>query len=266
MPMNVLEVSDVSIKYNGHLAVDRINFDVKEGDLLGIVGPNGAGKTTLFKAIIGLQNHSGKIKLFGYDEADYQPLLPLIGYVSQKVSFEPNFPATVSEVVSMGLIPEKKLRKGAVLLKNCGYSWNLLYQKVGKDSDKVLECLKTAGLESLKDRRIGDLSGGELQRVFIAKALVKDPVLLILDEPVTGVDADAQNKFYNVLKKINTENKITIVWSSHDLEAISKLANRVACMNRKLFFHGEKEEFFSNKELLKTYAESAMQMHMHDHN
>ncbi|WKT58600.1 ATP-binding cassette domain-containing protein [Candidatus Nitrosotenuis chungbukensis] len=72
---------------------------------------------------------------------------------------------------------------------------------MGKDSDKVLECLKTAGLESLKDRRIGDLSGGELQRVFIAKALVKDPVLLILDEPVTGVDADAQNKFYNVLKK-----------------------------------------------------------------
>ena len=95
--------------------------------------------------------------------------------------------------------------------------------------------------------------------------MVKDPVLLILDEPVTGVDVDAQNKFYNVLKKINTENKITIVWSSHDLEAISKLANRVACMNRKLFFHCEKEEFFSNKELLKTYAESAMQMHMHDH-
>ena len=263
--MNVLEVSDVSIKYNGNLAVDKINFDVKEGDLLGIVGPNGAGKTTLFKAIIGMQNHSGKIRLFGYDEQDYRPLLPLIGYVSQKVVFEPNFPATVSEVVSMGLIQEKNIRKGSALLKKCGYSWNPVYHKVGKDNDKVLESLKTAGLESLKDRRIGDLSGGELQRVFIAKALVKDPVLLILDEPVTGVDVDAQNKFYNVLQKINTENKITIVWSSHDLEAISKLANRVACMNRKLFFHGEKDEFFSNKELLKTYAESAMQMHMHNH-
>ena len=266
MSMNVLEVSDVSIRYNGYLAVDKINFDVKAGDLLGIVGPNGAGKTTLFKAIMGMQNHTGKIKLFGYEEADYRPLLPLIGYVSQKVSFEPNFPATVSEVVSMGLVPEKKVRKGSSLLKNCGYSRNTLHQKIEKDSDKVLESLKTAGLESLKDRRIGNLSGGELQRVFIAKALVKDPVLLILDEPVTGVDVDAQNKFYSVLKKINKENQITIVWSSHDLEAISKLANRVACMNRKLFFHGEKEEFFSNKELLKTYAESAMQMHMHDHN
>jgi zinc transport system ATP-binding protein len=166
----------------------------------------------------------------------------------------------------MGLLAEKKLAKGAALLQNCGYHWNQVYNKLEKDSDKVLRTLKTVGLESLKDRRIGDLSGGELQRVFIAKALVKDPVLLILDEPVTGVDMEAQSKFYNLLQTINKENKITIVWSSHDLEAISKLANRVACMNRKLFFHGEKEEFFSNKELLKTYAESAMQMHMHDHN
>jgi zinc transport system ATP-binding protein len=263
--MNALEVSDVSIRYNGQLAVEKINFTVKEGDLLGIVGPNGAGKTTLFKAIIGLQNYVGNIKLFGYEGKNYYPLLPLIGYVSQKVNFEQNFPATVQEVVSMGLVSEKKLLKGAILLQNSGYNWNRIYRKLEKNRDRVIEALHTVGLETLKDRRIGDLSGGEQQRVFIAKALVKDPVLLILDEPVTGVDVDAQNKFYNLLQTINKENKITIVWSSHDLEAISKLANKVACMNRKLFFHGEKEEFFSNKELLKTYAESAMQMHMHDH-
>jgi zinc transport system ATP-binding protein len=265
MSMNALEVSDVTIRYNGQLAVDKINFTVQEGDLLGIVGPNGAGKTTLFRAIIGLQNYIGNIKLFGYEGKNYYPLLPLIGYVSQKVSFEQNFPVTVQEVVSMGLVSEKKLLKGAILLQNCGCCWNRVYKKLEKDSDKVLEALRTVGLEQLKDRRIGELSGGELQRVFIAKALVKDPILLILDEPVTGVDVEAQNKFYNLLQTINKENKITVVWSSHDLDAISKLANRVACMNRKLFFHGEKEEFFSNKELLKTYAESAMQMHMHDH-
>jgi zinc transport system ATP-binding protein len=264
MSMNALEVSNVSIYYNGYPAVDKINFAVKEGDLLGIVGPNGAGKTTLFKAIIGLQNYTGSIKLFGYEGKNYYPLLPLIGYVSQKVTFEQNFPITTQEVVSMGLLPEKKLQKGK-LLQNCGYSWNRIYKKLEKDNDKVLGALRTVGLESLKDRRIGELSGGELQRVFIAKALVKDPVLLILDEPVTGVDVKAQNKFYNLLQTINKENKITIVWSSHDLEAISKLANKVACMNRQLFFHGEKEEFFSNKELLKTYTESAMQLHMHDH-
>ncbi|CAE6491947.1 MAG: metal ABC transporter ATP-binding protein [Candidatus Nitrosotenuis sp.] len=263
--MNVLEIDNLSVRYDGHNAVDGINFSVKEGDLLGIVGPNGAGKTTLFRAILGLQNYTGDIKLFGYSGKHYYPLLPLIGYVSQKVNFEQNFPATVKEVVSMGIISEKKLHKGATLLQNCGCCWNRIYKKIEKSDERAIEALKTVGLESLSERRIGELSGGELQRVFIAKALVKDPVLLILDEPVTGVDVETQNKFYNILKKINTENKITIVWSSHDLEAISNLANRVACMNRKLFFHGEKEEFFSNKDLLKTYTESAMQMHMHHH-
>ena len=89
--------------------------------------------------------------------------------------------------------------------------------------------------------------------------------MLILDEPVTSVDVESQTQFYNVIKKINKENHITIIWSSHDLDAISKYANKVACMNKKLFFHGEKEEFFANEEILKTYAESAMQMHMHGH-
>ena len=263
--MKALQVSDVSISYNGSLAIDKVSFDVEEGDLLGIVGPNGAGKTTLFRAILGLQNYSGAIKLFGLEGKKYHSLLPLIGYVSQKVNFEQNFPATVSEVVAMGLLSDKELGKGAKILKDAGYSWNQIYKKINKNSDKVLEALKTVNLESYKDRRIGELSGGQLQRVFIAKALVKDPILLILDEPVTGVDVETQKKFYSVIKKINEENKITIVWSSHDLEAIAKLANRVACMNRQLFFHGQKEEFFSNKELLKTYTESAMYMHMHHH-
>jgi zinc transport system ATP-binding protein len=263
--MKALQVSDVSILYNGSLAIDKVNFDVEEGDLLGIVGPNGAGKTTLFRAILGLQNYSGVIKLFGLEGKKYHSLLPLVGYVSQKVNFEQNFPATVSEVVAMGLLSEKKMHKSATLLQSCGCCWNRVYKKINRDSDKVLEALKAVNLESHKNKRIGELSGGELQRVFIAKALVKDPILLILDEPVTGVDVETQNKFYSVIKKINEENKITIVWSSHDLEAIAKLANRVACMNRQLFFHGQKEEFFSNKELLKTYTESAMYMHMHHH-
>jgi zinc transport system ATP-binding protein len=265
MPMNALEVENVSVSHNGVLAVNKISFTVQEGNLLGIVGPNGAGKTTLFRAILGLQSYQGKIKLFGYEGSQYNTLLPMIGYVPQKVNFESNFPATVYDVVAMGILPKKKLAKGAVLIQNCGCCWNRIFAKSSKNHEKIEEALRIVGLESFRDRRISELSSGEQQRAFIAKALVKEPLLMILDEPVTGVDMEVQNKFYSVLRKINKENKITIVWSSHDLTAISDLATRVACMNRELFFHGEKEEFFANKDLLKLYSESAMQLHMHKH-
>jgi zinc transport system ATP-binding protein len=265
MSMNALDVENVSVSLNGTLAVNNITFSVQEGDLLGVVGPNGAGKTTLFRAILGLQNYQGKIKLFGYEGNQYASLLPMIGYVPQKVNFEQNFPATVFDVVSMGTLSRKKLRKGAKLIQSCGSCWNRIFGESGKDSEKIEKILEIVGLESLRNRRISELSGGEQQRAFIAKALVKEPVLLILDEPVTGVDMEVQNKFYSVLRRINKENKITIIWASHDLTAISDLATKVACMNRDLFFHGKRNEFFSNKDLLKTYSESAMQMHMHSH-
>ncbi len=265
MPMNVLDVENVSASHNGILAINKISFNVQEGDLLGIVGPNGAGKTTLFRSILGLQNYQGKIKLFGYEGTQYASLLPMVGYVPQKVSFEPNFPATVYDVVEMGLLPEKKLKKAATLIQNHGCRWNRIFGASARDVEKIQKVLEIVGLESLRNRRICELSGGEQQRTFIASALVKEPVLLILDEPVTGVDMEVQTKFYSVLRKINKENKITIIWASHDLTAISENATNVACMNREIFFHGKKDEFFSNKDLLKTYSESAMQMHMHNH-
>lgn len=265
MPMNALEVENVSVSHNGSLAVNNISFTVQEGDLLGIVGPNGAGKTTLFRAILGLQSYQGKIRLFGYEGHQYDTLLPMIGYVPQKVNFESNFPATVHDVVAMGILSKRKLDKGAMLIQNCGCRWNRIFKTSSKDHEKIEEALSIVGLESFGDRRISELSGGEQQRAFIAKALVKEPLLMILDEPVTGVDMEVQNKFYSVLRRINKENKITIVWSSHDLTAISDLATRVACMNRELFFHGEKEEFFANKDMLRLYSESAMQLHMHKH-
>jgi zinc transport system ATP-binding protein len=266
MPMNVLEVHDVSAGYKGTLALDKINFSVEEGDLLGIVGPNGAGKTTLFRAILGLQNYEGSIKLFGCEGKQYYALLPMVGYVPQRVNFERNFPATASDVVAMGMLSERGLKKRMHILRASGCNLDRIHTPSRTGTEKVEEALKIVGLESFKDRRIGELSGGEQQRAFIAKALVNEPLLLILDEPVTGIDVEIQNKFYSMLDKINKENGITIVWSSHDLTAISRLANKVACINRNLFFHGEKTEFFTNKDLLKTYAESAMQLHMHNHN
>src|SRR5215831_18478064 len=120
MSVNALDVENVSVSHNGVLAVNKISFSVKEGDLLGVVGPNGAGKTTLFRTILGLQSYQGKIKLFGYEGHQYDTLLSMIGYVPQKVNFEPNFPATVSDIVALGIISEKKLRKAAELIQSCG--------------------------------------------------------------------------------------------------------------------------------------------------
>ncbi|MCY4491060.1 MAG: metal ABC transporter ATP-binding protein [Thaumarchaeota archaeon] len=282
----VLQVQNLTISYGNHIAVDDISFDVQDGDLLGIVGPNGSGKTTTFRAILGLQPYGGKISMFGYGPDKFKSLIPLVGYVPQKIIFEPNFPATVHDIVSMGIIHEKKITKGMDLLKQNNCYLNRVQNTngattlddtpntVGPDcKNRTRSCtgcttpddaLKTVDLEHLRDRRIGELSAGEQQRVFIAQSLIKNPLMMILDEPVTSADVESQTKFYSIMKKLS-ESGITIVWSSHDLDAIERYASRVACMNRKLFFHGKKEQFFSDEKLLKTYTESAMQVHMHRH-
>ncbi len=264
MPMSILHVQNLTVSYGAYVAVDDISFDVDAGDLLGIVGPNGSGKTTMFHAIFGLQPYSGTISIFGYGRDKFQSILPLVGYVPQKVAFEPNFPATVHDIVSMGIIPKKRVARGEELVRDNGYSWNHPYRDIDRTDSRVEEVLKTVRLGHLGHRRIGELSSGEQQRVFIATSLINDPLILVLDEPVTSVDVESQTRFYDAVTEIN-RNGTTIIWSSHDLDALEKYASKVACMNRQLFFHGHKEDFFADEDILKTYTESAMQAHMHGH-
>ena len=239
--MNVVEIENLTVDYQGILALDKVNFSVESKDFLGIIGPNGAGKTTLFNCMLGLlDNYKGEIRFFGTSIKKSKKYLGQIGYVPQKPVFEKNFPATISEVVEMGLT--KNSRK-----------------------DRIDEVLQKVWLHELSHRRIGDLSGGQQQRVFIAKALVNKPQVLILDEPVTGIDSQSKELFYQILYDLNQKENITIIWSSHDLDAVAKLASKVACLNRTLFFHGISEDFFHNEDLLKMYSESSMQMHMHHH-
>lgn len=241
MLMNVVEIENLTVDYQGILALDKVNFSVESKDFLGIIGPNGAGKTTLFSCMLGLlDNYKGEIRFFGTSIKKSKKYLGQIGYVPQKPVFEKNFPAIISEVVGMGLTKNSK-------------------------KDRIDEVLQKVWLHELSHRRIGDLSGGQQQRVFIAKALVNDPKILILDEPVTGIDSQSKELFYQILHDLNQKENITIIWSSHDLDAVAKLASKVACLNRTLFFHGISEEFFHNEDLLKMYSESSMQMHMHHH-
>lgn len=248
--MSVVSVTNLSYTYqvstsSSALSVlNDISFSINKGDLLGVIGPNGAGKTTLFSCMLGLlKNYRGEIKIFGQDIRKNNSLvLQSIGYIPQQKSIEQGFPATVQEIVSLGLIGKKNLSK-----------------------DKLAHALEMVDLSGQNHRRIGELSGGQQQRVLIAKALVHEPRLLILDEPTTGVDVKTQNKFYSLLKNLNQENKLSIIWASHDLNAVKKIASKVMCLNRNMFFHGETSEFFANDELIRMYSESSMQLHMHSH-
>lgn len=239
--LNAVEISNLTVKYPDVKALDDVSFIVKEGDFLGIIGPNGAGKSTLFDSMLGLNTkYDGTIKFFDQNIKKSKKYNKEIGYVPQNPVFEKNFPTTVSDVVRMGLRNES-------------------------DENKIDEILQQLWIHELRKRRIGELSGGQLQRVFIAKALVNNPKILILDEPVTGIDQQSIKLFYSILRELNSKQKITIIWSSHDLDAVNQLANHVACLNRTLFFHGESEKFFSDDELVKQYSEASMQEHMHHH-
>jgi zinc transport system ATP-binding protein len=238
----IIKVANLSYYYDSFPSLDHISFKVDKGDFLGIIGPNGAGKTTLFQCMLGIMNDfSGEINLFGYDIRQNKKMLQRVGYVPQKKTVEQAFPATVSEIVSLGIIG----------------------MKINRESiDSAIDFVE---LGAYRNKRIGELSEGQQQRVIIAKALVKQPDLLILDEPTTGIDSAAQERFYDLLTKLNKDKGITIVWSSHDMNAVEKLASKVACIDRKLFFHGESEDFFGNEERMKSYVEFAMQSHMNLH-
>jgi zinc transport system ATP-binding protein len=243
--MQIVEIDRLSYAYSGNLVLSNITFTIDEGDILGIIGPNGAGKTTLFSCMLGLRDdYTGTIKILGEDiRKKNNQVSKSIGYIPQRKTVDQNFPATVEEIVSLGISVMGKASK-----------------------EKIDLALEAVGLLAQKDRRVGELSGGQQQRVLIAKAMVNDPKLLILDEPATGIDLEMQNKFYSLLKMLNQENKITIIWASHDLDAVNRLATSVACIDRSMFFHGKAYEFFENPDLLKAYSESSMQAHMHLHN
>ncbi len=246
----VVEIRDLSVKYpNGVMALEGINVDVNERDLIALIGPNGAGKSTLLKVILGLTKPtSGSVKLFGCP--DLSKNLKYVGYVPQSAQArDPNLPFSVYETVMIGRTPHAGLFHGMG----------------AEDRQKVEETLKLFGIYELKDRKIGQLSGGQSQRVFLAKAMVAEPKLLLLDEPTSGVDTTSKKEFYNILERLNKERGIAVILSSHDIGVITKIANRVLCINRSQFFCGENEDFAADIEIHKMYDHPVEIMEHHDH-
>jgi len=239
----IVTINNLNLRSNSDIILDDVSFEIKKGDFLGIIGPNGAGKTTLFKCMLGLnKDYLGTIKIFNKEiKKDYKEIYKKIGYIPQSNNFDQRFPATVKEIIQLGAIGKKV---------------------DGKKMDNLLEM---TGISEYLNRRIGDLSGGQQQRVMITKALIHEPELLILDEPATAIDANILKLFYKLLIKLNKEKNITIIWSSHDLDAVNLLSNKVACIYKKLLFHGRSEEFFSDENNLKKFTESAMHIHIKSH-
>lgn len=239
--MQIVKVSSVSFEYGSEKILDDISFSVDEGDFLGIIGPNGAGKTTLFFCMLGLiDGYNGKIKIFGEDIRRNKKILKQIGYIPQRKSIDRRFPLTIKELVSLSITNKSYI-------------------------DNVDKVLRYVDLYDNRNKIIGQLSGGQQQRVLIAKSLVNNPKMLMLDEPTNELDQASQDNFYLFLKQLNDEEKITIIWTSHDLDAVNRLSNKISCINKKMFYHGTKDDFFSNDNNLKKYSESQMQIHMHSH-
>jgi zinc transport system ATP-binding protein len=233
----VIRFVDVDVSYSGGIeALSHVSLDLYEGDFLGVIGPNGAGKTTLLNVLLGLTPPSrGSVSLFGGPVSPTR--LRRVGYVPQKVATaEANSPFTVYETVLMGRAP----RTG------------LLHWLGHKDHNRVEEVLKLLGIHDLMSRKIGELSGGQYQRVLIAKALAGEPDLLVLDEPTSGVDSPSRIEIYRILSELSRERGITMMLSTHDIGVVKSLTNRAAFLHGSLLFQGPTSEL-SDQILSKMY-------------
>ena len=226
--MSLVVIRDVSFAYDGAPVLVDVDLAIEEGDFLAIIGPNGSGKTTLVKIILGLlRPSSGEIEIFG-KRPDVFDEWNKIGYVPQKAThIDPFFPASVDEVVGMAFTSSRRRGRAS-----------------GREARaKVRRALEVVGMAEFSKEPIGRLSGGQQQRVFIARALVTSPRILFLDEPTTGVDAETQASFYDLLDRLNRSEGLTIVLVTHDIGIVNRHVNRVACLNQRLIYHGDHEAF-----------------------
>ena len=214
--MKLIELHDVSVGYEGYEALHAVNLAIDSADFLGIIGPNGGGKTTLVKAILGAVPYTGKI--------DYAPELfdgreRLIGYMPQITEFDRAFPISVEEVVLSGLQGRRGFR----------------HRYTRSDREKALELLAKTGIEELSKRPIGEVSGGQMQRALLCRAIISDPKLLILDEPTNFVDNRFEHELYHTLRALNERMAILVV--SHDVGTITSLVKEIVCVNRHVHRH-----------------------------
>ncbi len=242
---NAIEIDNLTVSLSGKEILSGINLVLQEGRFLGIVGPNGGGKTTLLKVILSLVKHvSGKVSVFGKTPGEAVKE-GVFGYLPQHMNVDSDFPATATDVVLMGLHGK--------------------FKRSPRDGRKKAEdMLETMGMASFAGHSFGRLSGGQQQRVSIARALVGEPRLLILDEPSTGIDAVGQEDFYHLLKGLQKRFGLSIVMVSHDIGVITSYVDEIACLNKTLHYQGSPLGALNEEVLRELYGKS-MEVIMHSH-
>lgn len=227
MPAPAVEIERYSVRFGEFQALQEVSLQVPEGAFVAIVGPNGAGKSTLLKALLGLERDgptrvSGRIRVLGHPPREVPP--GWVGYVPQVKGFDRSFPALAIEVVVSGLRRHWPFRIGR------------------EEREQAAEVLEKVGALHLASRRLGGLSGGELQRVYLARSLIRRPRLLLLDEPATGVDVIGEADLYRHLEAYQAEQGATILMITHDWEAAQHHASAVLVLNRRVVGYGPPEK------------------------
>ncbi|MFA6131535.1 MAG: metal ABC transporter ATP-binding protein [Patescibacteria group bacterium] len=239
-PIPAIFVENLNVKYGDNVVVDDISFSVGQGTVAAIVGPNGSGKTTLMKAILGLAPFRGEALVLGQH---FHEVRGRVGYVPQRFTFDRDFPITVEEFLHLAL--------GTKCLPS-----------------RILTVIKEVGLTPLVlHKRLGTLSGGQLQRILIAQAILNDPAILFLDEPSTGIDVAGETAIHDVIEHLNKEHHTTILMVSHDIAMISCLVDQVLCLNKKLLCSGPPKKALTQKSLGELFGphHSLYEHHQHHH-
>jgi zinc transport system ATP-binding protein len=233
----LLEVNNLSVKFGDVSVLEGVNFSLEKGDVMTIIGPNGAGKTMLVKSILGLVPYEGEVVLNGEPVSTQ---LSRIGYVPQRFDFDRTFPLTVKELLG------------------------LIFRKISAEEAKIV--CQHLEIERLLSNKIGTLSGGQMQRVLIARAVMNQPQLLIMDEPTAGVDIGGVRNFYDIVRHLNEEHNMTIILVSHEINMVYSLASKVICLNKQMLCSGTPQKAITKKILDRLYGKNVgPKKHTHLH-
>jgi len=218
----IVDIAHLDFAYGPQLVLKHINLQIEAGSTLGLIGPNGGGKTTLMRLMLGLYKPTqGHVTVAGMSPRAAVRAGNVIGYLPQKAHFPSNFPMSVRQAVRLGLVGKTGMLRG--------------YAR--DDLDFVEQLIEGIGLREVAEQPVGQLSGGQAQRAFIARALAPRPKILLLDEPTTGIDRSGQQMFIEQIVKLKEELGLTLVFCSHDLRAVSSISDRIACLNVTLHYH-----------------------------